>query len=107
MLEAVAAACRAAAVAGVEAERAGGVSALARCGRLGEKLADAIEGPDIAGGVRARRLADRRLIDEHHIAHLVAAFQRAMRAGRFGRPAFRLQQGGVEDILYERRLARA
>ena len=107
MLEAVAAACRAAAGAGVEAERAGGVSALARCGRLGEKVADAIEGPDIAGGVRARRLADRRLIDEHHIAHLVAAFQRAMRAGRFGRAAFRLQQGGVEDILYERRLARA
>ncbi len=41
MLEAVAAAGRAAAVAGVEAERARGVAALARQRRVGEQLADA------------------------------------------------------------------
>src|SRR5690606_30711259 len=59
VLEAGAAAGRAPAVAGVEAEGAGGVAALARDGRGGEQLAHGVEGADVAGGIAARGLADR------------------------------------------------
>ena len=63
VLEAVAAAGRAAAVAGVEAEGARGVLALLR-GRLGgEQGADRIEGADVAGRIGAGGAADRALID--------------------------------------------
>ena len=60
VLEAVAAAGRAAPVAGVEAERARGVLALLRRRLAGEQLADAVERADVARGIRARGAADRR-----------------------------------------------
>ena len=75
MLEARAAAGRAAAVAGVEAEHAGAVAALARHRRIGEQLADLVEGADVARRVRARGLADRALVDEHRIGEPIGAEQ--------------------------------
>ena len=62
MLEAVAAAGGAAAVAGVEAEGAGGVAALAGRGQAREALADQVEGADVARGVGARAAPDGRLV---------------------------------------------
>src|SRR5262249_57417891 len=82
VVEAVARACGAAPVAGVEAERAGRVLALAR-ERVGcEQLAYSIEHADEARGIAARRAADRRLIDEHDVAELLRALERRVRAGR-------------------------
>jgi hypothetical protein len=83
VLEAVAAAGRAAAVAGVEAERAGGVAALLRdSGAAAKQLADRVERADVARRVRARGLADRRLVDEHDVTQPVGAEQRGrMRPG--------------------------
>ena len=107
VLEAVAAAGRAAAVARVEAERARGVTALACRGRDGEPLADRVERADVARGVRARGLADRRLVDHHDRVDQVRAAQLAMRARGFGRLAFPLEERRVQHVLHERRFARA
>ena len=84
VLEARAAAGRAAAIARVEAEHARAVAALQRERRLGEQLADFVERADVARRIRARRLADRRLVDEHHVGDLIRA---AQTRGR--RPAIR------------------
>src|SRR6185436_31506 len=51
VLEAVAAARGAAAIAGVEAERAGGVLALERRRLVGEQIADTVERADVARGI--------------------------------------------------------
>ena len=59
VLEAVAAAGRAASVAGVETEGAGAVTAFTRKRRARKQRADRVPGADIAGRVRARGLADR------------------------------------------------
>ena len=99
VLEAVAAARRAAAVARVEAERAGGVLALLG-GRLGsEQCADRIERAHVARGVRARRAADRTLIDHHHIVEQLRAAQPGEFARRLGRLAPVFEQCGVEHVL--------
>src|SRR5205814_9904385 len=107
MLEAAARAGRAPAVAGVEAEGAGRVAALPRSLLPGEENPDRIERTDVARRIGARGLADRRLVDEHHVAHLCAALQRAMPAWRLGRLALRLAQRRIEHVLHQRRLARA
>ena len=84
VLEARAAAGRAAAVAGVEAEHAGAVAALHRHRLDREQLANLVERADVARRVRARRLADRALIDEHRFARVDRrrAARRARRASR-------------------------
>jgi hypothetical protein len=92
VLEAVAAAGRAPAGAGVAAEGARLVAALARKRQLRVQVADHVERADVARRVGARRAADRRLVDEHRIAQRFDAAQRAMRAGRLGRLAARLLQ---------------
>ena len=107
MLEARAAAGRAAAVAGVEAEHAGGVAALARQRRVGEELADLVPGADIAGRVGARGLADRALVDEDRVAQPVGAEQPVVRARRFGGLAEVPRQRRVQHVLHQRALARA
>src|SRR3546814_1399860 len=56
MLEASAAAGRAAAVAAVEAEGAGGIAAFFGHGRLREQLADGVESAHVAGRIRTRGL---------------------------------------------------
>ncbi|EDT04028.1 hypothetical protein BamIOP4010DRAFT_2429 [Burkholderia ambifaria IOP40-10] len=105
VLEARAAARRATAVARVEAERAGAVAALQRERRLREQLADLVERADIAGRIRPRGLADRRLIDEHDVADLVGARQLAERARRFCGLAVVARHRRIEHVLQQRRLA--
>ena len=107
MLEARAAAGGAAAVAGVEAEHAGGVAALARDRRLGKELADLVPGTDIAGRVGARGLADRALVDEDRVAQPVGAEQPVVLARRFGGLAEMPRQRRVQHVLHQRALARA
>ena len=107
MLEAVARARGAAAVARVEAERAGRVLALARERLRGEEFPDRLEHADEARGVAARRAADRRLVDEHDVADQLRALERGVRARGFLRLAERAEQRVVQHVLDERRLARA
>ena len=107
MLEARAAAGRAAAVAGVEAEHAGAVAALLRLGQRREQLAHRVEGADIAGRVGARGLADRALVDEDRVGELLGAEQAVVLAGRFGRLAEMACQRRRQHVLDQRRLARA
>ena len=107
VLEAGAAARRAAPRAGVEAEGARRVAALLRQRLGGEQGADAVEGADVAGGVRARGLADRRLVDEDDLAErLVAAQPRVPPRFLDGEAARRLE-AAVEHVLDQRRLAGA
>src|SRR5512142_608017 len=63
--EACAAAAFALALAGIEAESAGVQAALLRRVRLCEEFPDIIESSDVNRGIRARRLAENRLVDEH------------------------------------------
>ena len=107
VLEAVAAAGGAAAVAGVEAERAGRIAALLRRIRLRVDVADRVPGADVARGVGARGLADGRLVDHDHLGHVLGATQFAVLAGHFGRLALGLQQRGVQNVVDERGLARS
>ena len=107
MLEARAAAGGAAAVAGVEAELAGGVVPLHRQRRVGKQLADLVEGADVAGRVAARGLADGALVDEHRLAQPIHAQQRIVLAGAFGGFAEVAQQRRHQHVLHQRALARA
>ena len=107
VLEAVAAAARAAAVARIEAERARGVFALPGERRLRVDVADRVPGTDVARRIGARGAADRRLVDHHRVFQELIAFQLAEIPRRLRGLAFRLQQRGVEDVLHERRLSRA
>ena len=107
VLEAVAAAGRAAAVAGVEAEGAGGVLALLGGGLGGEQRADRIEGADVACRVGARGAPDRVLIDHDHVVDELSAGKACELARCLGGLAAVLQQRRVQHVLHERRLARA
>ena len=107
MLEARAAAGRAAAIAAVEAELRRRVAALARQRRHREQLADAVPGADIAGRVGARGLADRRLVDENDIAQVVRAHQAVECARGIGGLAEVAQQRRGQHVLDQRGLARA
>src|SRR6266849_2797304 len=102
VLEAVAAAGRAAPVAGVEAEGAGGVLALFRERLFRVDVADRIPGADVARGIRARGAPDRRLVDHDYIPDQRVAAQLAERSRRLGRLALRLPECGVEHVLHQR-----
>ncbi len=106
MFEAVAAAGRATAVAGVEAEGAGGIAALGGQRLGGKQLADAIEGPDVAGRVGAGGLADGGLIDQHRLRDQLVAVDGPVGSRRLHRFALELGQGVVADLLHQGRLAR-
>src|SRR5690606_29271366 len=107
VLEAVPVARGAAAVAGVEAERARRVAALPR-ERLGrEELADRLERADEARRVRARRLADRRLVDEHDVVDQIRADDAPMLARLLERAALQLREPAIEHVVDERRFAGA
>ena len=99
VLEAVAAAGGAAAVAGVETERAGGVLAFLGLRQFGEQVADGIEGADVAGGIRAGGAADAALIDHDDVIDEIGAVEGAVGAGVFGGFALGAQQGGIEHIV--------
>ena len=107
MLKARAAAGGTAAVATVGAELAGGVAALARQRGIGKNLAQRVPGADIADRVRPRGLANRRLVNKHHVAEQLGAQQPVMGARGFGGSAKVAQQGWCQDVLHQGRLARA
>ena len=88
MLKAVAATGRAASVAGVKAEGAGGVTAFAGQRCFGIEIAYGIERADVTRRVGTRGAADGRLIHHHHVGDVFVADQRAMRARCFGRLTF-------------------
>ena len=66
-----------------------------------------VERAEVRGGVGARRGADRRLVDEDHLGDALGALDRAARARGADRLAAALLQAAVEDLLDQRRLARA
>ena len=107
MLETAAATGRATAIATVEAELARGITALLRQRRGGKQLADRIPGADIAHRVGTRRLADRRLVHEHHVGQMVRAQQTIMLARRLGGLAKLAQQRRCQHVLDQRGLARS
>ena len=107
VLEAVAAAVRAAPVAGIEAERAGRVAAHLGGGERGERLADRRQHADVARRVGARRPAERRLVHQHDLVDVLVADDLAVRSGRLGGLALELQQRGIQHVLDQRGLAGA
>ena len=82
VLEARARTRRAAAVTCIETKCSRGVAALRCHRRLCEDRADCVESADEARGVRARGLADRRLIDEHDVVNVLMPKQQVVRTGR-------------------------
>ena len=107
MLKARAAAGGAAAIAAVGAELAGGVAALARQGGVGKDLAQRVPGAHVADRVGARGLANRRLVNKHHVTEQLGAQQPVMGTWGFGGPAKVAQQRWRQDVLHQGRLARA
>jgi hypothetical protein len=77
---AVAAADLAAAALDVEREAARLVAARARLGGLREEVADHVEQAGVGGRVRARRAADRRLVDGDDLVELLDPLDLAVRA---------------------------
>ena len=73
-VRAVAFARFAAAALHVEAEPARLVAAALRFGQLRVEAADVVEQLDVRAGIRARRAADRRLVDDDQLVELVDAF---------------------------------
>src|SRR5688500_11526072 len=95
---------------GIEGEARSGVAAHPRFGRLRENAADRIPETDVGRGTRARRLADRRLIDFQHAADLLPAADAATtlpaRLRATAAAEYRVQVV-VEDVTRQRRLARS
>src|SRR5262245_31747366 len=105
MLESIPRARRATAVAGVEAECARGVLAHL-CRRFGcEQGTDGIECTDITGRIRAGRAPDRALIDHHDVIDQLSTAQPRKFTRRLCWLTPVLEQGGIQDILDQRRLA--
>ena len=107
MLEAVPAARRTASFAGIEAERASRITALLRERLASEEFADRVERADIAGGIRPRGAADRRLVHHHHVFDLLVAGDGAMTARGFVGFVFQFAERVVENILNQRGFPRA
>ena len=103
----VAAAHLAAPALDVEREAPRLVAARPRLLGLGEQLADLVEQPDVRGRVRARRAADRRLVDRDDLVELVEAVDPPVRARPLPRPVQPVGDRLVEHLVDERRLARA
>ena len=76
-------------------------------GQHREQLADEREQAGVGRRVRARRPADGRLVDLDHLVDQVDAFDRRVRARLVGRAIQRPRERPVEDLVHERRLARA
>lgn len=107
VLESVAAAGGAAAVARVEAEGSGRVFAFLRQRGLGKDLADRIEGADETGGVGPGGLADRRLVDEGDVGELLGAEETVVRADRRRGFSQGTAERGIQHVLDQGRFARS
>ena len=100
----------AAAAAGVEAEASGAVAAHARFAGVGEQPADRVPEADVGGRTRARRLADRRLVDFEHAGDDLPAVDRLDAGQRRRRLALVARVDlrghvGQQHVARERRLA--
>ena len=104
---AVALAGLAAAALHVEGEAARLVAARPRLRGEAEQLADEGEGPGVGRRVAARRAADGALVDGNDAVDGLRAFERPVRAGLGPAPLELLQQRAVQDVVDQRRLARA
>ena len=80
-VRAVALARLAAAAGDVEAEPARLVAAALRLGQLREQVADLVEHLDVGRRVRARRAADRRLVDGDQLVEMLEPFDAVVIAG--------------------------
>src|SRR5205807_3631801 len=82
----------------VEAEAAGPVASLARFGQHGVELADGREEAGVSGGIRARRAADGRLIDDDDLVDVLRPRDGAVRARLLDSAIELFRQGAVEDV---------
>ena len=104
---AVAAADLAAAALDVEGEAAGLVAAGAGLLGLGVEVADDVEEADVGRRVRPRRAADRRLVDVDDLVQVLEALDALVGARAHPRAVQLVRDGLVEDLVDQRRLARA
>ena len=104
---AVALAGLAAAALDVEREAAGLVAAHLRVGRQRVELADLVEQLRVGGRVRARRAADRRLVDVDHLVEALDPVDRRVLARLDAEAVQPVRERLVDDLVHERRLARA
>ena len=99
---------RLAAAAGhVEAEPARLVAAALRLGQLRVQVADLVEQLDVRGRVRARRAADRRLVDGDQLVEMLQPFDPLVRAGLAFAAVQIAAQGLDQNVVDQRALARA
>ena len=91
----------------IEAESPGLVAALARFREHGEEIADWRKHLRIGGGIGARRAADGRLVNAHHLVQLFCAGQRLVCAGLLARTVDALRQRAIENVVDERAFAAA
>jgi hypothetical protein len=92
--DAVALADLAAAALDVEAEPARPVAARLGLRQAREPVADRGEGAGVGGRVRARRAADRRLVDVDHLVDVLDALQLVVLPGQAARPHQRRASAG-------------
>src|SRR5207245_1737995 len=64
----------AAAAGNVEGKMTGSIAAALRIRRVGKNVADSVESLQIGGGIRTRRAADGRLVDNDHFPDIRVAF---------------------------------
>ena len=96
----------AAASGNVEGKVAGGEAAALGVGSGGKDFADGVEGFEIGRGIRTRRAADGRLVDDDDFANVRVAFEAVAEfldaaAGAFG------GEGAVENVMNKRGFAGA
>jgi hypothetical protein len=78
-------------------------------GLRGKEFADQVEALDVGDGIGARRAADGRLIDQHHVVEALDAGEGFEDAGGVGAIALaqRARHGAIEHLMHQRGLARA
>ena len=103
----VALAVLAAAALDVEAEAARRVAADARLRDAGEQLADRREQAGVRRRVRARRPADRALVDLDDLVDVLGALERVVRPDRLARAVQLASEGAIQDLRDERRSCRS
>ena len=91
----------------VEREPAGLIAAHLRFLCACEQRADLVEHARVRRRVRARRAADRRLVDVHDLVDPLGALDAIVSARSILRPVQHRGEGAVENVVHERRLARS
>ena len=91
----------------VEREAPRPVAADLRFRQLGEQLADRREQPRVRRRIRARRATDRALVDVDDLVDVLEPRDAIVRAGNHARAIEMPRERVVQDVLDQRRLARA